>query len=89
MTAASRERAALVNTMRAVGPDAPTLCGEWTTRDLAAHLVLRERRPDAAAGILVPALAGYTAASSSASQAPPTGRTCWRWSRRGRRCTRR
>ena len=61
MTAASRERAALVNTMRAVGPDAPTLCGEWTTRDLAAHLVLRERRPDAAAGILIPALAGYTA----------------------------
>ena len=61
MTAASRERAALVKTMRSVGPDAPTLCGEWTTRDLAAHLVLRERRPDAAAGILVPALAGYTA----------------------------
>jgi uncharacterized protein (TIGR03085 family) len=61
MSAASRERAALVNTMRDVGPDAPTLCGEWTTRDLAAHLVLRERRPDAAAGILIPALAGYTA----------------------------
>ena len=61
MTAASRERAALVNTMRAVGPDGPTLCVGWTTRDLAAHLVLRERRPDAAAGILVPALAGYTA----------------------------
>ena len=61
MTAASRERAALVNTMRAVGPDGPTLCAGWTTRDLAAHLVLRERRPEAAAGILVPALAGYTA----------------------------
>jgi uncharacterized protein (TIGR03085 family) len=61
MTAAARERAALVNTMRAVGPDAPTLCGAWTTRDLAAHLILRERRPDAAAGILVPKLAGYTA----------------------------
>lgn len=61
MTAASRERAALVNTMRAVGPDGATLCVGWTTRDLAAHLVLRERRPDAAAGILVPALAGYTA----------------------------
>ena len=61
MTAAARERAALVNTMRDAGPDAPTLCGEWTTRDLAAHLVLRERRPDAAAGILIPALAGYTA----------------------------
>ena len=61
MTAASRERAALVNTMRDVGPDAPTLCGDWTVRDLAAHLVLRERRPDAAAGIMIPALAGYTA----------------------------
>lgn len=61
MTAASRERAALVDTMRDVGPDAPTLCGDWTVRDLAAHLVIRERRPDAAAGILIPALAGYTA----------------------------
>lgn len=61
MTAASRERAALVNTMRDVGPDAPTLCGDWTVRDLAAHLVIRERRPDAAAGIMIPALAGYTA----------------------------
>jgi uncharacterized protein (TIGR03085 family) len=61
MTAAARERAALVDTMRAAGPDAPTLCGDWTTRDLAAHLILRERRPDAAAGILVSKLAGYTA----------------------------
>ena len=61
MTAASRERAALVNTMRTVGPDVPTLCGDWSARDLAAHLVLRERRPDAAAGILISALAGYTA----------------------------
>jgi uncharacterized protein (TIGR03085 family) len=61
MSAASRERAALVATMRDVGPDAPTLCGDWTVRDLAAHLVLRERRPDAAAGIMIPALAGYTA----------------------------
>ena len=47
--------------MRAAGPDAPTLCGDWTTRDLAAHLILRERRPDAAAGILISRLAGYTA----------------------------
>jgi uncharacterized protein (TIGR03085 family) len=61
MTAASRERAALVETMRTAGPDAPTLCGDWTTRDLAAHLILRERRPDAAAGILISKLAGYTA----------------------------
>ncbi|OBB35416.1 TIGR03085 family metal-binding protein [Mycobacterium sp. 852002-51961_SCH5331710] len=59
-TAAQRERAALVETMREVGPDAPTLCGDWTTRDLAAHLVVRERRLDATPGIMVPALAGYT-----------------------------
>jgi uncharacterized protein (TIGR03085 family) len=61
MTAAQRERSALVDTMRDVGPDAPTLCGDWTTRDLAAHLVARERRLDAAPGIMIPALAGYTA----------------------------
>jgi uncharacterized protein (TIGR03085 family) len=60
MTAAQRERAALVETMRAVGPDAPTLCGDWTTRDLAAHLVVREGRPDATAGVAIPFLAGYT-----------------------------
>ena len=47
--------------MRSVGPDAPTLCGDWTTRDLAAHLVVRERRLDATAGVAVPFLAGYTA----------------------------
>lgn len=45
--------------MRTVGPDAPTLCGDWTARDLAAHLVLRERRLDASPGIVVSALAGY------------------------------
>jgi uncharacterized protein (TIGR03085 family) len=61
MTVAQKERAALVTTMRGVGPDHPTLCGEWSTRDLAAHLVIRERRIDAAPGIMIPALAGYTA----------------------------
>lgn len=61
MTAAQRERAALVDTLRSVGPDAPTLCEGWTTRDLAAHLVLRERRPDATLGIAITPLAGYTA----------------------------
>src|SRR5690242_20953074 len=60
MTAAQRERAALVESMRAVGPDAPTLCGDWTTRDLAAHLVVRERRPDATPGVAVKALSGWT-----------------------------
>jgi uncharacterized protein (TIGR03085 family) len=60
MTAAQRERSALVETMRSVGPDAPTLCGDWTTRDLAAHLVVREGRLDATAGVAIPFLAGYT-----------------------------
>lgn len=45
--------------MRAAGPDARTLCGAWTVRDLAAHLVVRERRPDAAPGILLKPFAGY------------------------------
>ncbi|AWK73095.1 TIGR03085 family protein [Rhodococcus oxybenzonivorans] len=60
MTFARDERLALVDSMAEFGPDAPTLCGDWTNRDLAAHLVVRERRLDAAPGILVSRLAGYT-----------------------------
>lgn len=40
---AVKERLALADTLRRAGPDAPTLSGEWTTAQLAAHLVLRER----------------------------------------------
>jgi uncharacterized protein (TIGR03085 family) len=58
---AQRERAALCDLFTEVGPDAPTLCGGWTTRDLAAHLVVREHRPDAAIGIVIPKAAGHTA----------------------------
>ncbi|MEU1288245.1 TIGR03085 family metal-binding protein [Kitasatospora sp. NPDC005856] len=54
------ERHRLARLLVAAGPDAPTLCAGWTTRDLAAHLVVRERRPDAAPGIRVGALAGWT-----------------------------
>lgn len=43
--------------LEAVGPDAATMCEGWTTRHLLAHLLLRERRPDAAGGIAIPALA--------------------------------
>jgi uncharacterized protein (TIGR03085 family) len=57
---ARNERRALADLLIGVGPDAPTLCEGWTTRDLAAHLVVRERRPDTAAGILIPAFAGHT-----------------------------
>ncbi|WP_431954744.1 TIGR03085 family metal-binding protein [Nocardia lijiangensis] len=59
MSMAQRERQALVAAMSAAGPDAPTLCGTWTVRDLAAHLIVRERRPDAAPGILLEPFAGY------------------------------
>ncbi|MEI7886216.1 MAG: TIGR03085 family metal-binding protein [Actinomycetes bacterium] len=56
---AQDERSLLCDLFEEVGPDAPTLCDGWTTRDLAAHLVVRERRPDAALGILAPPLASY------------------------------
>ncbi len=39
--------------MSTLGPEAPTVNEGWDTRDLAAHLLLRERRPDAAAGIVL------------------------------------
>ncbi|MFF3390484.1 TIGR03085 family metal-binding protein [Streptomyces sp. NPDC002669] len=52
-THAKRERLLLADLLEAAGPEAPTLCRGWTARDLAAHVVVRERRPDAAGGILV------------------------------------
>ncbi|CAL9290934.1 hypothetical protein SUDANB148_01823 [Streptomyces sp. SudanB148_2056] len=56
-THAKRERLLLADLLETAGPEAPTLCEGWTTRDLAAHVVVRERRPDAAGGILVKQLA--------------------------------
>ena len=57
---ARAERGQLAELLRQLGPDAPTLCGDWTTADLAAHLVVRDRRRDSGPGLLVPALAGWT-----------------------------
>ena len=54
------EREELADLLLAVGPDAPTLCAGWSTRDLAAHLVVRQARPDAQLGIVVPPFAGWT-----------------------------
>ncbi|UDL99330.1 TIGR03085 family metal-binding protein [Streptomyces longhuiensis] len=56
-THAKRERLLLADLLEAAGPDAPTLCEGWTARDLAAHVVVRERRADAAGGILIKQLA--------------------------------
>lgn len=57
---ARTERAALCNTALEVGPDAPTLCGEWTVKQLICHLLVRERHPVGASGIVVPPLSGLT-----------------------------
>jgi uncharacterized protein (TIGR03085 family) len=60
MSFARDERLALCTLLDDLGPDQPTLCTGWRTADLAAHLVLRERRPDASIGILGGPLAGHT-----------------------------
>ncbi len=39
------ERAAIADLLEQLGPDQPTCCVGWRTRDLAAHLVGRDRRP--------------------------------------------
>lgn len=70
---AHAERLALCDTFASVGPDAPTLCTPWTTRDLAAHLVVREQRPDLAAGIVVPFLADRTERAQSRVASRPWG----------------
>lgn len=57
---ADPERQSLADLMLTLGPEGPTILDGWTTRDLAAHLVLRERRPDAAAGILLRPLHEYS-----------------------------
>ena len=58
-TFAAAERARLADLLLEKGPDAPTLCGGWSTRDLAAHLWLRESRPDAFAALFIPPLSRH------------------------------
>ncbi|WP_344263816.1 TIGR03085 family metal-binding protein [Actinomadura napierensis] len=48
------ERAQLADLFDELGPRAPTLLAPWTTRDLAAHLVLRENDPLAGPGLVLP-----------------------------------
>jgi uncharacterized protein (TIGR03085 family) len=55
------ERAQLADLLDELGPDAPTLLASWTTRDLAAHLVLREHAPLAAPGLVLPGAWGRLA----------------------------
>ncbi len=57
---AQQERNTLCDLFVERGSEAPTLCEGWLTADLAAHLVVRERRPDSGPGLVWPPLAGYT-----------------------------
>jgi len=54
------ERARLADALEAADPAAPTLCEGWTALDLAAHVVVRERRPDSTPGLLLRPLARWT-----------------------------
>ena len=48
------ERVRLSDLFDELGPEAPTLLTPWKTRDLAAHLVLREHDPLAGPGLVLP-----------------------------------
>ena len=57
---ARRERHDLCDLALVLGEDAPTLCGDWTVKDLVVHLLVRERSPIASAGLVVGPLSGLT-----------------------------
>jgi uncharacterized protein (TIGR03085 family) len=68
---AQQERHELSDLLEELGPNHPTLCAGWTTADLAAHLVIRERRPDAAIGLILSVFAGHTNNVMSSVKALP------------------
>lgn len=68
---ADAERAALCDLLLELGPDAPTLCEGWATRELAAHLVVRDRQPKAWAGIVVPPLSRLADSAMAGQTARP------------------
>ncbi|RAY16489.1 TIGR03085 family protein [Actinomadura craniellae] len=57
---ARAERRLLCDALVESGPEAPTLCAGWTTADLAAHLVVREGRPDTWPGMALRPLGFHT-----------------------------
>jgi len=60
MTLAATERAALSDLLDEVGPSHPTLCEGWMAGHLLTHLLIRERRPDAAVGAMVGPLKAWS-----------------------------
>lgn len=69
MHPARSERQLLCAIAAEVGPDAPTNCGEWNVRELVAHLVTRDRRPDAGPGLAGRGAAGRWTAKIEARKA--------------------
>lgn len=65
MSFSATERARLADLLLELGPEAPTLCEGWDTRDMAVHLYLRENSPRAAAGMFVPGMSGLLAGPSA------------------------
>lgn len=52
---AAEQRAALATALESVDPGSPTLDEGWTAADLAAHIVIRDRRPDSMPGAVMAA----------------------------------
>ncbi|MCK7674309.1 TIGR03085 family metal-binding protein [Corynebacterium pygosceleis] len=79
MTFAASERAALGGLLLELGPDAPTLCAGWTTKDMAVHLLLRETRPDAVPGMFLPAFRAHLRSVSDEIGSRSHGEIVRRW----------
>lgn len=79
MSFASSEREKLAALLRELGPDAPTLLEGWRTRDLAAHLYVREQRLPWIAGAFVPALSKRLDREMEAAKSRPYEETIADW----------
>ncbi|MGP6172959.1 TIGR03085 family metal-binding protein [Corynebacterium sp. A21] len=79
MSFSSFERARLAELMLELGPDAPTLCEGWTTRDMAIHLFLREHAPVAAAGIFLAPARGLLAKAEKQQRQRPYAEIVREW----------
>jgi uncharacterized protein (TIGR03085 family) len=91
------ERARLCDLVDELGPDAPTLLEPWTSRDIVAHLVLRERDYLAGPGLVLPgawgrvaerrrralALSDFARLNATLRSGPPPGFFRIGWVRRG------
>jgi uncharacterized protein (TIGR03085 family) len=65
MSLARTERAALADLFAELGPDQPTLCEGWRTKDMLVHLLVRENSPLGAVGNRVGALRHFTDQASA------------------------